>query len=116
VVAYGSSIWQGIFYHNRKRANECFPAYATKLVYPGIRPKGRMVSDLDVACKRSPIGENNMVPYQAVMGNVGLCHEQVVRSYLGEITAGLCAAMECGEFSKGVSVACAKPAPLTAEF
>src|SRR4029078_6560557 len=85
VVSNGAGVGQRVFHHDRESADEGVPANPAELVYAGIRTQRDVVLDKHVTGQRSSICEYHVIPDAAVMGNVGLCHEQAVRSYLSQV-------------------------------
>src|SRR5262249_58423918 len=77
MVAYCSSIGQGVFHHNRRCSYECFAPYTADLVNAGISPERGMILHNNVPRKRRAIRENHVAANPAIMGYVGLSHEKV---------------------------------------
>jgi len=110
MVADSASIRQSILYDDRRGADESVTADTAELVDAGIRPNGCIIFDQYMAGERRKVGENDVVPNSAIMGDVRLGHEQIVRTDLGYIATHFGATMDRGEFAEGVPLAGEQPA------
>ena len=116
VIAYRAREWERVLYHHGIPSDEGVLPYSAELMNSRVGADRRVVFYEDVPGERRSISENNVVADAAVVRNVGLRHDEVVRAELGYITAAFGAALQRREFSKRVSLASAQPASLALVF
>ena len=69
-----------------------------------------MIFDQNVSRQRGAVGENHVVSYSAIVGNMGLGHKQVPRANLGQVAALFGAPVQRRKLPKCVPVPGEQPA------
>src|SRR5690606_34068248 len=91
-------------------------AYARKLMYGGQSTQNRPVADMNVAGKLHTVGNDGMVAYLAIVGDVRISHDPVVIAQAGNTYILRRACIDGDVFPYGVTVADLEPRGLTRIF
>src|ERR1044071_2148655 len=105
VIADRAGVRQRVFNYYRRRAYECVMAHATELMYAGESVKRHEVFHYDMARERGRVGEDDVAAYSAIMRDMRLGHEKIIRANLRYIAAALSPAMNRSELAKHVALA-----------
>src|SRR5262245_52335503 len=79
--------------------------HTAELMYAGKCPHCRMVFDNDMACESRRIGEDNVISQDAVMADVGVCHEIIMIPDSCVTAATLCTPMNVHVFAEHIVIA-----------
>src|SRR6266550_7113068 len=105
MIAHCECKWQRILNHHRITANVRFPTDTAKLMYTGVSSDVRVVFNNYVTGERSGIRHDHAITEYAIVGNVGLCHEQAVVANPGQHFSAGGTAMDCHKLPDQVSPA-----------
>jgi len=89
---------------------------ATELVHAGKAAEDDPFADVDVARKRGRIGEDRVIAHPAIMGDMGVGHEQVGATHVRDTATLGCAAVEGDVFADGIAVADLQPGGFAVVF
>ena len=91
-------------------------AHTAELMHAGERTDGDVILDRHVAAKRGPVAEDRVVADRAVVGDMGVRHEEIMIADPGHASAARRTPMNGHELAKDVVRPDDQPAPLTAKF
>ena len=83
-------------------------------MHAAVSAERRVILDIDVTGERSAVCEDNVVADPAVVCDVSLSHEEIVRTDLRQVAAAFRPSMQRSEFAKRVALAGAQPTPFPA--
>jgi hypothetical protein len=69
-----------------------------------------------MSCKRRSICEDHVIANAAVVSNVGLSHNEIIRAYFRQVAAALGATLKSGELAEDVAFPGAQETPLASIF
>jgi hypothetical protein len=99
MITHRESKGQRVFDHYRIAAYVSLPAYATELMNARIRTYVRARFDYHMTRERSRVGHDDLVPYDAIVCDVSLSHNQALVADLREHPSAFRATMYGHEFA-----------------
>ena len=91
-------------------------AYTAELMDRAERSDGGVVADFHMTGQSGSVCEDGLRSHMTVVGDMGVSHEEIAGSDLGDPSSPRGTTIHGYEFAKGVAVADAKLGLLTAEF
>lgn len=104
VIANGARVRQSVFHDDRKAADKSVAPNAAELMHRAVSANRRVISDGHVPGQRACVGEDAMRADVAIVGDMRLCHKQVVVADGRQATATGCAAIQRYVFADDVAL------------
>ena len=82
-MAVAGRIWRDILDHLGAAADDRKRADSNKLMYRNQAPHHRHVLDSYESGKGAVVGDNAIIAYDAIVGNMRICHKEIIISYQG---------------------------------
>src|SRR6185369_3851406 len=105
VIANGARVWQRVLDHHRVASDESVLPDSAELMHARISADRRVVFDKHVTGERRSVAEDDIAADVAIVRNMRMSHEQVVRANLGQASATVSSAVQRREFAKRIALA-----------
>ena len=115
-VSHAKHIGGEILGNSAHGSKKCVFAHAGELVHCGKPAQDNIVGQMHMTGKGGAVGHYDIVFHTAVVGHMGIRHQQVVVAYAGNPASAFGAAVQGRIFANGVVVAYFKPGFFSVEF